>query len=207
MKDDDLKKLLGQCDVPDLDDRAKERIATLAVGRYRDAERAPKPKPEMPSRSWLAAGFKPAFALAVCVVVIVGQRFLSDRDPNAIATPVTDKYAAAVFAEYRSLFQDELKALVAHNGDVDVVLGGQGAAQRNPLVVIRIEVDGKPVYITAFSGQTIEADIGGKRVTLEILTTTDQGVVLASDEFLLEDGVLHGPEGFNADAHVLETRL
>ena len=121
--------------------------------------------------------------------------------------PGTDLYSAAVFSEYQSLFQHELRAVVSRNGDVDVVLGGQGSQQANPLVFIRMEADGQPVYITAYSGQTIEAEIGGKTVTLDILTTTDQDVVLASDEFMLESGVLHGPDNFVADAHVLEISL
>ena len=146
-------------------------------------------------------------AAAALVLVVAIQHSLPGGSTNGSGTSGADRYSAAVFSEYQSLFQHELRAVVARNGDVDVVLGGQASQQTNPLVIIRIEADGQPIYITAYSGQTIETEIGGKSVVLDILTTADQEVVLASDEFMLERGVLHGPDDFVADAHILEVSL
>ena len=143
--------------------------------------------------------------MAAALLLIVAVR--NEWSGGGSLAPNTDRYNVAVFEEYQSLFQHELRAVVARNGDVDVVLGGQETAQANPIVFIRIEADGKPVYITAYSGQTIEAEIGGKKVKMDILTTSDQDVLVASDEFMLESGVLHGPDNFSADAHVLEISL
>lgn len=209
MTNDKLKNLLEQPDAPDLDDAARERIVTSAAIRYRHAANVSETKSAPSYGSWLNLALKPMLAAAAALVlVIVVQNSLpvggSTNDPGA---PGTDRYNAAVFNEYQSLFQHELRAVIARQGDVSVVLGGQVSQQTNPLVIIRIEDDGQPVYITAYSGQTIEAEIGGKNVTLDILTTADQDVVLASDEFMLESGVLHGPDDFVADAHVLEVSL
>lgn len=148
-----------------------------------------------------------AAAAALVLVITIQNIWVPGGDTNGAAALASDRYNVAVFGEYQTLFQDELRAVVARNGDVEVVLGGQDSQQTNPLVLIRIEADGKPVYITAYSGQTIEAEIGGKNVTLDILTTADRDVVLASDEFMLESGILYGPDNFDADAHVLETSL
>lgn len=208
MKNDELKDILRQPDSPDLDDAARERIVTSAAIRYRHATPMAEAKSPEPARGWLTWASKPLLLAAAALALVVA--FLNPllRD-NTIESGMlgTDRYSAAVFSEYQSLFQHELRAVVTRNGDVDVVLGGQASQQSNPLVLIRMESDGQPVYITAYSGQTIEAEIGGKRVTLDILTTVDQDVVLSADEFMLENGVLHGPDNFAADAHVLEVRL
>ncbi len=208
MNNDDLKDILGQPDSPDLDDAARERIVTSAAIRYRHATRVAEVKFPEPASGWLTWTSKPLLVAAAALVLIVAILIPLPRDnTNESGMLGTDHYSAAMFSEYQSLFQHELRAVVARNGDVDVVLGGQASQQSNPLVFIRMESDGQPVYITAYSGQTIEAEIGGKRVTLDILTTADQHVVLASDEFMLQNGVLHGPDNFVADAHVLEVSL
>lgn len=210
MTDDELKNLLKRPDAPDLDIAARERIVTSAAIRYRHAGRVPETKSSAVVDGWWKSAFNPMLAAAsmvLAITIVVKIPFPlggNANDPNTLAT---DQYNAAVFGEYQTLFQDDLRAIVARNGDVNVVLGGQASQQNNPLVVIRIESDGKPMFITAYSGQTIEAEIGGKNVTLDILTTTDQDVVLASDEFMLERGVLHGASSFVADAHVLEVSL
>lgn len=208
MTNDELKNILKQPDAPDLDDAARERIVTSAAVRYRHAAREPEDTATTSSSGWLHTALKPLMAAAAALVLVVAiQHTLPGGNTNGSGRSGADRYSATVFKEYESLFQHELRAVVARNGDVDVVLGGQAPQQTNPLVIIRIQADGQPVHITAYSGQTIETDIGGKRVTLDILTTTDQEVVLASDEFMLESGVLHGPDGFAADAHVLEVSL
>jgi len=208
MTNDELKNILEQPDVPDLDDAARERIVTSAAIRYRHAARVPETNTKSSSGGWLASTLKPLMvAVAALVLVIAIQNSLPGGNSNGSGTSSTDRYSAAVFSEYQLLFQHELRAVVVRNGDVDVVLGGQASQQINPLVVIRVEADGQPIYITAYSGQTIEADIGGKSVTLDILMTADQEIVLASDEFMLDSGVLHGPDDFVADAHVLEVSL
>lgn len=210
MKDDDLKKILERPDVPDLDDATRERIVKMALNRYREAGRLPETTPRKSFSGWLMPALKPAIAVAVCLILIVTVR-------NQISTPPgdatanfsvqrTDSYNAAMFKEYQTLFQQELRALIAHDGEVDVILGGQEKAQMNPIVFIHIEKDGEPIYITAYSGQTVETEIAGKNVKMEILTTSDSDVLLASDDFIVEKGVIHGAEGFYADAHVLETR-
>lgn len=86
-------------------------------------------------------------------------------------------------------------------------LGNRQVLKANPVVLIRLEADSKPVYITAYSGQTIETKIGGRTLRMEILTTSDREGLVASDEFMLERGVLYGPETYRADARVLEARL
>lgn len=208
MTNDELKNILEQPDVPELDDAARERIVTSAAIRYRHAGRESETNTTASPGGWLHSVSRPLMAASAALVLVVAiQHSLPGGNSNGSATPGTDRYSATVFSEYQSLFQHELRAVVARNGDIDVVLGGQASQQTNPLVIIRIEADGQPMYITAYSGQTIETDIGGKRVTLDILTTTDEEVVLASDDFMLESGVLHGPDGFIADAHVLEVRL
>ena len=205
MTDDNLKKILDKRDIPELDDAARERIVSSAAIRYRHAARNFEPARARSPGEWLATAFKPAFAVAAALLLIVAVR--NEWSGGGSLAPNTDRYNVAVFEEYQSLFQHELRAVVARNGDVDVVLGGQETAQANPIVFIRIEADGKPVYITAYSGQTIEAEIGGKKVKMDILTTADQDVLVASDEFMLENGVLYGPDNFSADAHVLEISL
>jgi len=211
MTDDELKNVLKRPDAPDLDITARERIVTAAAIRYRHAGRTPESQSSAGMAGWWKSAFNPMFAASAVVVLAITVAFLvsfpyggSTSDSNALAT---DQYNAAVFSEYQMLFQDDLRAVVARNGDVNVVLGGQATQQTNPLVIIRIEHDGKPVFITAYSGQTIEAEIGGENVTLDILTTTDQDVVLASDEFMLDRGVLHSASDIVADAHVLEVSL
>ena len=208
MTNDELKNILEQPDAPDLDDAARGRIVTSAAIRYRHAARGPETNTTASSGGLLKSTLKPLIAAAAALVLVVAiQHSLPGGDTNGSGTSGTDRYSAAVFTEYQSLFQHELRAVVARNGDVDVVLGGQASQQTNPLVIIRIEADGQPVYITAYSGQTIETEIGGKSVVLDILTTADQEVVLASDEFMLESGILHGPDDFVADAHILEVSL
>jgi len=209
MSNDELKNTLQNSDVPDLDDAARERIVTSAAIRYRHAGRTPGTETGKSFGGWLSGTAKPLFAAAAALVLVITiqNMWVPGGDTNGTAALASDRYNVAVFGEYQTLFQDELRAVVARNGDVEVVLGGQDSQQTNPLVLIRIEADGKPVYITAYSGQTIEAEIGGKNVTLDILTTADRDVVLASDEFMLESGILYGPDNFDADAHVLETSL
>ena len=121
--------------------------------------------------------------------------------------PAADQYNAAVFEEYQALFQDDLQAVVERNGAVDVLLGDRQTSHDNPMVLLRIESEGKPVSIMAYSGQTIEAEINGKTVTLDILTTANHEVLVASDEFMLENGVFHGPGSYRADAHIVELSL
>ena len=209
MRDDDLKKILEQPDVPDLEDATRERIVKMALNRYREAGRLPETTPRKSLSEWLIPALKPAIAVAVCLVLIVAVRNQistpRDGDP-AISAQMADSYNVELFEEYQSLFQQELSALVTHGGEVDVILGGQEKAQINPLVFIHIEKDGEPVFITAYSGQTVETEIGGKNVSMEILTTSDSNVLLAADNFMFEKGVIHGAEGFYADAHVLETK-
>jgi len=209
MTNGDLKNILQQPDVPDLDAAARERIVSSAAIRYRHAASAPEPEAEKASGGWLSWSSKPLLAAVAALVLVIAMQniWLPGSSGNGPIGLATDGYSAAVFEEYRSLFQDDLQAVVAHNGDVEVVLGGQDSQHNNPLVLIRIEAGGKPVYITAYSGQTIETEIGGKTVMLDILTTADQDVLLASDEFMLESGVLHGPDNFSVDAHVLEVSL
>lgn len=209
MKNDDLRRFVDQPDTPDLDDATRERIVSAAVVRYRHAERRSAATSQRSIGDWLGLALKPAIAVAAGVLVVIVLQNAGPPSSNGIDTAslISDDYNGAVFEEYRSLFQHELRAVVARNGEVDVVLGGQATGQTNPIVFIRVEIDGKPVYITAYSGQTIEAEIGGKKVRMDILTTSDQDVVVASDEFMFERGVLHGPDNFSADAHVLETRL
>ena len=208
MNNDELKNILQQPDAPDLDDATRGRIVTSAAIRYRHAARGFETNTTASSGGWLKSTLKPLIAAAAALVLVVAiQLSLPGSTTNEPGTSGTDRYSAAVFSEYQSLFQHELRAVVARNGDVDVVLGGQASQQTNPLVLIRIEVDGQPVYITAYSGQTIETDIGGKSVVLDILTTADQEVVLASDAFMFESGILHGPDDFVADAHILEVSL
>jgi len=208
MTNDELKNILEQPDVPDLDETARERIVTSAAIRYRHAAREPVAHAAPSSGGWLKSTLKPIVAAAAALVLVVAIQYsLPGGSTNGSIGSGTDHYSAALFSEYQLLFQDELRAVVARNGDVDVVLGGRASQQTNPLVIIRIEADGQPVYITAYSGQTIDAQIGGKSVTLDILTTADQDVVLVSDEFMLESGTLHGPDSFVAEAHVLEVSL
>ena len=208
MKNDQLKDILVQPDSPDLDDATRERIVTSAAIRYRHATHVAEAKSPEPASGWLTWTSKPLLVAAAALALVVAiLNPLLRVNTNESGMLGTDRYSAAVFSEYQALFQHELRAVVARNGDVNVILGGQASQQSNPLVFIRMESDGQPVYITAYSGQTIEAEIGGKSVTLDILTTADQGVVLAADEFMLENGVLHGPDNFVADAHVLEVNL
>lgn len=209
MTNDELKNALQNPDVPDLDDAARERIVTSAAIRYRHARNTSGTESGNSFGGWLSGTAKPLFAAAAALVLVITIQniWVPGGDTNGTAALASDSYNVAVFGEYQTLFQDDLRAVVARNGDVEVVLGGQDSQQTNPLVLIRIEADGKPVYITAYSGQTIEAEIGGKNVTLDILTTADRDVVLASDEFMLESGILYGPDNFDADAHVLETSL
>lgn len=209
MTNDDLKKNVEHPDIPDLDEQTRDRIVTVALNRYREAGHSAEKGTGKTFGEWLTPAFKPALALAACLVLIIA---VNNRMPSDTNTPdgsplAADGYNLAVFEEYQSLFQHELKAVVAHDGEVDVVLGGQELAQSNPVVFIRIKSKGQPVFITAYSGQTIDTKIDGRNVKIEILTTSDHGVLLASDEFLLENGVVHGPDDLHADAHVLETRL
>ncbi len=210
MRDDDLKKILDHPDVPDLDDATRERIVKMALNRYREAGRLPGTTRRKSLSGWLIRALKPSIAVAVCLVLIVTVRNQisapPDDDTAIVSAQMTDSYNVALFEEYQSLFQQELRALVAHDGEVDVILGGQEKAQVNPVVFIHVEKDGEPVFITAYSGQIVETEIGGKKVKMEILTTSDSSVVLASDDFMLEKGVIYGAEGFYADAHVLETK-
>ena len=211
MTDDELKNVLKRPDAPDLDIAARERIVTSAAIRYRHAGRTPETQSSAGMDGWWKSAFNPMLAAAAVLVLAITIALQIPLPPggntNDSNTLATDRYNAAVFSEYQVLFQDDLRAVVARNGDVNVVLGGQATQQTNPLVIIRIEHDGEPVFITAYSGQTIEAEIGGENVTLDILTTTDQDVVLASDEFILDRGVLHGASDIVADAHVLEVSL
>lgn len=209
MTNDDLKEFVDRPDAPDLDEATRERMVSAAMIRYRHAGRSSATTLRRSIGDRLALAFKPAIAVAAGLAVIVVLQNAGPPGDNAIDTAalVSDDYNVAVFEEYQSLFQHELRAVVARNGEVDVVLGGQPAGQTNPLVFIRVEIEGQPVYITAYSGQTIEARIGGRRIRMDILATSDQDVVVASDEFMLERGVLHGPDNFSADAHLLETRL
>ena len=210
MRDDDLRKILDHPDVPDLDDATRERIVKMALNRYREAGRLPGSTRRKSLSGWLIRALKPSIAVAVCLVLIVTVRNQISAPPGddtaIVSAQMTDSYNVALFEEYQSLFQQELRALVAHDGEVDVILGGQEKAQVNPVVFIHVEKDGEPVFITAYSGQTVETEIGGKKVKMEILTTSDSSVVLASDDFMLEKGVIYGAEGFYADAHVLETK-
>ena len=209
LKNDQLKRMLQQPEAPDLDNAARGRIVTSATIRYRHAGRVPETPSSTALGGWWKSAFNPLLAAAAILVLVIAVQVPlplggNSNDSNTLGN---DQYNAAVFGEYQSLFQDELRAVVAHNGDVNVVLGGQAAQRSNPLVLIRLEADGKPVFITAYSGQTIETEVGGKNVTLDILTTADQEVVLTSDKFILERGVLHGASDFTADAHVLEVSL
>lgn len=208
MTNDEMTRILNGADVPELDDAARERIVSSALIRYRQSAANFEPAPAGSPREWLVAVIKPAFAVAAAVVVILGvQTVWSPTTIDDPSAPATDQYNVAVFEEYRTLFEDDLRAVVARNGDVDVVLGGRHTARANPIVLIRIVSGGKPVYITAYSGQTIETEIGGKMVTLDILTTSDQEVLVASDEFMLEGGVFHGSNSYRADAHIVELSL
>jgi hypothetical protein len=209
LKNDQLKRMLQQPEAPDLDNAARERIVTSATIRYRHAGRVPETPSPAALGSWWKSAFTPLLAAAAILVLVMAVKVplpLGGNSKDLIALG-NDQYNAAVFGEYQSLFQDELRAVVARNGDVNVVLGGQAVQRSNPLVVIRLEADGNPVFITAYSGQTIETEIGGKSVTLDILTTADQEVVLTSDNFILERGVLHGASEFVAEAHVLQVSL
>jgi len=201
MNDKDLKEIVNPRDIPDLDDASRERIVTAAVRGYRQAEQVPSKTSGNLFGNLLAPAFKPIFAVAAGIAIVIAVQYGRLPDSN------TDRYNAAVFKEYRSLFKHELRAVVARNGDVDVVLGGQEEEQTNPIIFLRIETDGEPVFITAYSGQTIEAEIGGKTVTMDILTTSDQGILVAADDFMLESGVLHGPNNLSVNAHMLETSL
>jgi len=209
MRDDDLKKILDSPDAPGLDDATRERIVKMALNRYREAGRLSGTTRRKSVSGWLIRALKPAIAVAVCLVLIVTVRNQISAPPNGdtaiVSAQMTDSYTVALFEEYHSLFQQELRALVAHDGEVDVILGGQEKVQINPVVFIHLEKDGEPVFITAYSGQTVETEIGGQNVKMEILMTSDSNVVLASDDFMFEKGVIHGAEGFYADAHVLET--
>lgn len=209
MTNDDLKNIVEHPEIPDLDEQARDRIITVALNRYREVERPAETGTGKTSGGWLASAFKPALALTACLVLVVAvnKRWPPDTNTPDGSSLAADGYNAAVFEEYQSLFHHELKAVVAHDGEVDVVLGGQELVQSNPVVFIRIKSGGQPVFITAYSGQTIDTKIDGRNVKIEILTTSDHDVLLASDEFLLESGVLHGPDDFHADAHILETRL
>lgn len=204
MTDDDLERVFGASAVPVLDDAARDRIVSSAVIRYRHAanDSAPAPSPG----NWLGSAFKPVTAgVAALVIVVLAQNVLPPMGGSSDVDG--DRYNAALFEEYRTLFQEELRAVVAHGGGVDVVLGGQSSVRINPVVVICLKADGAPMTITAYSGQTIEAVIGGKTVSLDILTTPDNDVMVASADFVLERGLLHGPDFYQADAHVLETSL
>jgi len=211
VKDDDLKKMLDHPDIPELDDATRDRIVTMAVNRFRETGQRSEAAPKRPMSQWLIPALKPAMAAAACLVLIVMVRneFTVSPDDRTAAesAQMMDSYNVAVFQEYQTLFQNELRAVVARDGEVDVMLGGQDDGQINPVVFVHLEMDGEPVFITAYSGQSIETVIAGKNVTLEILTTSDSDVVLVSDNFMVDDGVLHGAEGIYADAHVLEMNL
>lgn len=198
----DLKKMLEEPEAPELDHAARDRIVTSASIRYRHAGRVSEAPDSTAHGAWWKLALGPLVAVGVVLALVIQDPMNSGGKSTA-----NDQYNAAVFAEYQSLFQDELRAVVARDGDVNVVLGGQAAWRSNPLVLIRMETEGAPVFITAYSGQTIQTEIAGQPVTLDILTTADQEVVLTSEKFILDGGVLHGAPDFAADAHVLEVSL
>ncbi len=200
MNNDELRQLVEDPDVPDLDAATRERIVNAAVSRYVQAAPVRTATIRQSWRDWLAPALKPALAVAAGLVLVIGLRYGESPGTDR------DRYDAAVFEQYELLFPDELRAVVWREGDVDVVLGDR-ATQSNPVVLIRLEIEGEPVYITAYSGQTIETEIGGRSVSLDILTTSGRGALVASDDFIIDSGIVHGPADFTGDAHVLETRL
>lgn len=206
MNVEELKNSLQDITIPELEEQVRDRILKKALNRYQQVQTAPESAQKFVfTGSLFGSGLITAIALTICVVAFVMNTIMLPANNPTIKQPdyVSLNYNLAVFKEYQNLFQQDLKALVVHNGDIDVLHDANEQAQVNPLVFIEISKNDKQTFITAFSGQEVEVMLDNRPLTIAVLVTANSQVILSSEEFVLDGHDVYGPEDLFAKAHIV----
>jgi hypothetical protein len=205
MKDEELKKSFERSDIPELDEGAKDRIVSAAIRRFREVSQETG---DISSDSftdkferWWGPVWKPALAFSVCVLIISIIYF---QRTSELSKQVNDlQYEIAMLKEYKNLFSGKMKALVNHNGQVDLVLGGNSLSQNNPAVVIDFKNNGEHVRIVGFSGQPLTFKLGKQEIQIDVLLNAENKILLVGNDFVWQEKSGDRIQGYQVDTQVL----
>jgi hypothetical protein len=189
MNDEEIKQGLEISNFPVMDDSAKKRIIKVSVARFCEVERESFERKQnslsVTVGRWLEPLWRPALAITVCSLVYM---MVNAQNPIQLAGEVKDlEYEITLLKEYQSLFPEELKALVNHQGQVDLVLGGNNFLQANPTVVIDFINQGERIRLVGISGQSISFQLGGQEIQVEVLINKENQILLVGKDFVWEE--------------------
>ncbi len=142
---------------------------------------------------------------SVCVLFISVTYF---QRTSELSKRVNDlQYEIALLKEYKNLFSGELKALVNHNGQIDLVLGGTDLSQNNPAVIIDFKNNGEHVRLVGFSGQTLTFKLGEQEIQIDVLLDTENKILLVGNDFIWQENPAKKVYGYQVATQVLGVDL
>lgn len=176
MKEQELKTLLAALTPPTADEATRGRAlhrATLALAGAGDAPReADNVFEKRVSYRWAAL----CVVMLIAGLVMVGPlRLMRDAEPGA---------DLRTLAQVEELFPGQLNAVIEGDGEMRLDLARWTApSSTDQPVVVELERGGNRLRVLSYSGRSVTMELKGRRVTFDVLVTSDGGVVLAGDDF------------------------
>jgi hypothetical protein len=174
MNDESLNEKLRSLELPAPDPAAREKALHRALIAFENREASAPPTPRTYRAGWLVVG---AAAALVCALGILLPHVLTER-PADLASQ------RALLKQMEALFPGQLRAIVEHGDDVDVLTEDErGSASDQPLVVT-FRSAAKTIRVVSYSGRDVCLTIAGENVCFEMLLTDDGDVILSGKDFL-----------------------
>jgi len=196
MKEQELRKLLASVTPPAADEAARGRAlhrAMLALSRAGDAVQEANDVPgKRISYRWAAL----CGVMLIAGLVMVGPLRLTQH------VEVTEDLRT--LAQVEGLFPGQLNAVIEGNGEVRLDLAGQAAeSSTDQPVVVELERGGNRLRVLSYSGRRITLNLKGRRLTFDVLVTSDGRVVLAGDDFAWSSTERQSLSGYRVQARSL----
>lgn len=152
-------------------------------------------------RHWAAGWLRWSLGLStVCLLIgVVVLHRSKPPPPNGTTT-----LSPSLLREVVDMFPNRVRAILADDAGVQIVLSDRPDIPRSSFLLIRITAGGKQKSVCTFSGQTIE--IAG--LELEVLADAGGHVLLVGNQTVWSSAQGKGSfAGFQVEAHVLDSLL
>lgn len=202
-KDEAWVQALKRVQIPPYSDATKQRSLGAAVREYRRRAGYNDIRQRVDSRrDW---NFTPVlgFMGIAALALMLGWPFRGAliREPDA------SQSEQILLSEFTQLFPGQLRAVVARDRNIRLVLSTSPTTWQQQPLVIRLQRGQEVIRVISFSGQRVELTLDAETLAIEALVTASDQVLLIVNDRATLDSDRNSYAGYDIESQLLEVAL
>jgi hypothetical protein len=124
-----------------------------------------------------------------------------------IREPDASQSEQILLSEFTQLFPGQLRAVVARDRNIRLVLSTSPTTWQQQPLVIRLQRGQEVIRVISFSGQRVELTLDAETLAIEALVTASDQVLLIVDDRATLDSDRNSYAGYDIESQLLEVAL